>query len=475
MTAALDMLERIVGGSLCRRSLVDMALETVPRYKVGWVHREVARELEEFSRAVTAGESPRLILMMPPRSGKSALAERFSVWHLGHNSHHDTIFASYAKDPASDRTRAARDCLYEQATEDAFPHLELSDDTRGKISWRVTQHAGGGSVQAVGVKGALTSKGADVLIIDDPVKDWEEAHSPLKRERCWDWYQSTAYTRLAPGAGILMILTRWHEDDLAGRVLAETPEENWREVRYPAIAEVDEEHRLAGEALHPERYSLEVLKRFRKVLGVHKWPALYQQRPSTPGGSVWLREWWQYWSDTQRDDARLRPKRFDEIITSWDLTFGSKTAAASFVVGQAWGRVGEDCFLLAEVRGKWSFPESVAAIKALAKQYPRARRHVIEKKANGAAVIEALESSLKGIEAAMPTKSKVMRAHAVSPRIEAGHVFIPHPADVLWVQDFLDECTAFPSGKKDDRVDCASQALRSLRAKKRGFRIGRVR
>ncbi len=474
MTATVDLAERIFASALCRASLLDLAVETIPDYKVGWVHRRVSRELEAFSRAVVAKESPRLILTMPPRHGKSVLAERFSVWHLGHNPTHETVFASYAKGPASDRTRAARDCLYDPATQAAFPHLELSDDTRGKISWRVTQQAGGGSAQAVGVRGSLTSKGAHVLIIDDPVKDWEEALSPLKRERAWDWYQSNAYTRLAPGAGILLIMTRWHEDDLAGRVLAETPDENWRVVNFPAVAEAAEEHRNIGEALHPERYNLEALMRIKHAIGTRKWLALYLQRPSSPGGSVWLSHWWRYWSDSPRDDARIRPKRFDEIITSWDLTFGSKTAAASWVVGQAWGRIGEDCFLLAERRGKWSFPESVAAIKALAKEYPRARRHIIEKKANGAAVIETLETALKGIEPAMPTASKTARAHAVSARIEGGHVFLPHPAEALWVQDFIDECTAFPSGKLNDRVDTASQALRALRAKRRGFRIGRI-
>jgi predicted phage terminase large subunit-like protein len=474
MTTTLDALEAALSQSLCQRRLIDLARETIPRYRAGWVHKTVARELEAFSRAVVAEESPRLILTMPPRHGKSVLAERFSVWHLGHHPDHETIFASYAKDPASDRTRAARECLYDEATQAAFPHLQLSDDTRGKVSWKITRQGGGGSVQAVGVRGSLTSKGAHVLIIDDPVKDWEEALSPLKRERAWDWYQSTAYTRLAPGAGVLLILTRWHEDDLAGRVLALTSDEGWRVVNFPAIAEVDEAHRKAGEALHPARYPLEALERIKHAIGSHKWRALYQQRPSSPGGSVWLREWWRYWSDTPRDDARARPKRFDETITSWDLTFGSKTAAASFVVGQAWGRVGADYFLLTERRGKWNFPETVAQILALARDYPRAKKHLVEKAANGAAVIAHLEGVLKGIEAMRPDGSKVARAHAVSAIAEAGHVFLPHPSEALWISDHIDECSAFPEGAHDDRVDAKSQALRYLKPRRRGIRIGRV-
>ncbi len=475
MTAAADLVERIFASALCRDSLLDLAVETIPSYQVGWVHREVSHELEAFSRAVVARQSPRLILTMPPRHGKSALAERFAVWHLGHNPTHETIFASYAKDPASDRTRAARDCLYDPATQAAFPHLALSDDTRGKVSWRVTQAAGGGSVQAVGVRGSLTSKGAHVLIIDDPVKDWEEALSPLKRERAWDWYQSTAYTRLAPGAGILLILTRWHEDDLAGRVLAETPDEGWRIVNFPAIAEADEKHRSTGDPLHPARYSLADLERIKRALGSHKWRALYQQRPSSPGGSVWLREWWRYWSDTKRDDARPRPSRFDEIITSWDLTFGSQSRSASYTVGQAWGRVGEDCYLLAQRRGRWSFPETVVQIEALARDYPTAKRHLIEAKANGPAVIDTLKDRLKGLEPIQPEGSKIARAHAVSARIEGGKAFLPHPSEASFVLDFIDEASSFPEGANDDQVDTASQALRGLKPRRRGFRVGRVR
>lgn len=460
-----------------RRSLQEFTRATKDGdpYLTGWANTKICKLLEQFSRDVADKKSPRLILTMPPRSGKSLHAsERLPVWHLSKYPHHEIVVTGYAIKPARDRTTAARRTALKEEVQALMPSLTLRRDTHAKSDWRLE---GGGGVMAVGVQGSLTGSGADILIIDDPVKDWLDAYSPHKREAVKDWYQSTAYPRLAPGGGVLLILTRWHEDDLAGWLLAqqdaadakgEDPSRpRWIHHNFEAIASEDEEHRKAGEALHPERYDVPALNEKRANLGETKWRALYMGGPVTPGGSVWRREWFKYWTHDGISESkdilgwRILPKVFDEIVLSWDLTFGSKKKDASYVVGQAWGRVGVDLYLLREVRGRWGFEVSIGKIIAMAKRYPTART-IIENKANGPAIIEVLKKKVKRIKAINPDGSKLARAHAVSVEIEVAHVFLPDVASNPWVSAWLDEVCSFPQGQNDDRVDTASQAIKYL-------------
>ena len=208
--------------------------------------------------------------------------------------------------------------------------------------------------------------GGDILIIDDPFKDRAEADSPTIRRKVWDWYTSTLYTRLAPGGGILLINTRWHMDDLSGRLLeAERRGEGdaWRVVNFPAIATEDEPHRKCGEALHPERYPLEQLEGIRRAVGAREWEALYQQHPTPDGGSIFRAEWLRFWY------PKDLPLRFEKLVLSWDMTFkeGDDT---DYVVGQAWGKSGADFYLLDQVRRRMGFTETLAAFRALADKWP---------------------------------------------------------------------------------------------------------
>lgn len=297
------------------------------------------------------------------------------------------------------------------------------------------------------------------LIIDDPFKDRASADSPTIRQNVWDWYTSTLYTRLAPGGGILVINTRWHMADLSGRLLeaaARGEGDHWRVVNFPAIATEDEPHRRAGEALHPERYPLEQLLAIKKALGTRDWEALYQQRPTPDGGNIFKAEWLRFWL------PKDLPEQFDQLLISWDMTFkdGDDT---DFVVGQVWGRKGADRYLLDQVRRRMGFTDTVAAFRALAAKWPGATRKLVEDKANGPAVIDALKHAVPGIIPVEPDGSKTARAHAVTTFFEAGNVLIPHPEHCPWAREYVAELTQFPGAPHDDQCFAAGTLVATLR------------
>ncbi len=238
-------------------------------------------------------------------------------------------------------------------------------------------------MDAAGAYGPITGKGADVLVIDDPVKNAEEAYSPVQREKLWEWYQSTAFTRLEPNGAIILVMTRWHEDDLAGRLLKLEPG-LWEIVSLPALAEADDLlHRAEGEALWPERFPVEQLLEKKKSVGSYWWSAMYQQRPVPIEGGFFKNDWLQFF------DPKYVPD-FDVIVQSWD-TAQTKSSTSDYVVGQVWGRVGGDFYLLDQVRGRWDFDETVAQIKICRITGRSASAKLVEAQTFGA----ALSSHLK--------------------------------------------------------------------------------
>ena len=439
-----------IAKELRRRSLLRFAHDSKQGYIAGWVHAQIAAELEAFSQAVTDQQSPRLIIEVPPRHGKLFLAsERFPVWHLGHFPDHEIVNAAYSGDLANGFSRAARSLINSEFVKDTFPHLVIAPDQTAVQAWRTTANGG---YKATGVGGGLTGFGAHILIIDDPVKNRQEADSLVRRDLIRGWYASTAYTRLYPGGGVLIIMTRWHEDDLAGWVQTEAANggDQWRVVRFPAIAETDEAHRRIGEALHPDRYDLAKLAQIKAAVGSREWSALYQQRPSPAEGGLIKRNWWKFYRET--------PALFDEVIQSWDATF-KDTQKSDFVVGQVWGRTGAEKYLLDQVRARMDFTATIQAIRTLSAKWPTATAKLIEDKANGPAIITTLKRELQGLIPVNPQGSKEARLSAVAPQIEAGNVYLPDPSTSPWVHDFIEEMAAFPTGAHDDQVDALSQAL----------------
>ncbi len=452
---------------LAHDSFVSFVYATLPGYIMGWVHERICAELDAFLAAVHARQSPRLMLCMPPRHGKSELASRrFPAYVFGRFPDMSIIGTSYSADLSSRLNRDVQRVIEQPEYEAIFPETRLSaKNIRTSISgnylrnsdlFEIVGHKG--SYRSAGVGGGITGMGGDILIIDDPFKDRAEADSPTIRRKVWEWYTSTLYTRLAPGGGILVINTRWHMDDLSGRLLeaARTGEgDQWRVVNFPAIAEEDEPHRRRGEALHPERYPLEQLAAIRTAIGTRDWEALYQQHPTPDGGNIFKAEWLRFWL------PKDLPENFDQMVISWDMTFkdGDDT---DYVVGQVWGRKGADRYLLDQVRARMGFTDTLAAFRALADKWPQATRKLVEDKANGPAVIDSLRHHVSGIIPVEPDGSKTARAHAVTALFEAGNVHIPHPQACTWASDYVAELTQFPGAAHDDQVDATTQALRDM-------------
>jgi predicted phage terminase large subunit-like protein len=410
----------------------------------------------------------RLIIVMPPQEGKSQrVTRRFPTWML--TEHPDTriAIASFEHSTARRWGRAIRDDIRSNT---AKLNLRIRDDLSGQSEWQLAGYEGG--VYAVGIGGALTGRPVDLLVIDDPIKDRKQADSETYRQTVWDWWTDVASTRLAPGAPVVLILTRWHDDDLAGRLLAAEDGEQWRVVRIPAQADHDPEQgetdpldREVGEFLESARgRTLEQWARIRVRSGARTWNALYQGRPSSAEGDMFKRaDWRQY--DTapwiERSDGARVVTGFDDLLISWDMTF-KDTDGTDMVVGQVWGRRGADSFLLDQVRDRMDFVRTLREFRQLAARWPQVVLKVVEDKANGPAVISMLGRVVPGIVPEEPQGSKTARAAAVSPLVEAGNVYLPSPELAPWVGDFVEEAAGFPTAAHDDQVDAMSQALNRL-------------
>ncbi len=359
------------------------------------------------------------------------------------------ILASYEADFAATWGRKARDLLEEYGP--SLFDIKVSGKSSAANRWDIEGYEGG--MVTAGVNGPITGRGADIGIIDDPVKNDQEAMSVTYQERTWEWYKSTFRTRLQRDGAIILIMTRWHENDLAGKLLAAQEEdgEKWDVISLPAMAEEsDALGRPLGQVLCPDLFTKEALESIKTAVGSYWWASLYQQRPSPAEGGIIKRDWWQYY--------RQAPSRFDEVIQSWDCAF-KETKDSSYVVGQVWGRRGADKYLLDQVRDRMGFTATIYAIKSLSTKWPEARAKLIEDKANGPAVIDLLKNEVSGLIPVNPEGGKIVRAQAASPDIEAGNIYLPETSIAPWVHDFVEECAAFPNGATDDQVDAMSQAL----------------
>lgn len=441
------------------RHLLDFAIYNRPHYRPNWHHRRLCEALDLFSKRVIK----RLMVFMPPRHGKSELVSRcLPAYLLGREPDSSIIATSYSSSLASRMNRDVQRIMDTPSYADVFPLSRLSDKNvvagapgtwlRNATIFEVVGRRG--SYRCSGVGGGITGMGADFGLIDDPIKNQEEAYSTNFRDRLWDWYISTFYTRLeSEDSCILLTLTRWHEDDLAGRLLKQMKEDpdadQWHVVAFPAVCESEDNEqdpREIGDALWPGRFPLEILEK-NKANGMYFWNALFQQRPAPIEGSIVQRSWVKHYRHLP-DDCR-------EWIQSWDLTF-KETRKGSFVCGQVWCRKRGEFFLVDQVHERLDFPGTIGAIRGMVEKYPQCRAVLVEDKANGPAVIAALRREVSGIIPVEAKESKEARLHSVTPLLEAGNVYFP---DERWVDDLVEELVAFPNGAYNDQVDALSQAL----------------
>lgn len=471
---------------LARRCLLDFTLYTYPGYEVNWHHRLICEHLDGFATL----NDQRLMIFAQPRSGKSELvSRRLPAFLLGRDPDAAIIATSYSASLASAMNRDVQRIIESDEYERLFPDTRLwsknvrSDATgswlRNSDMFEVVGRRG--YYLSAGVGGGITGRGGRYILLDDPVKNRKEANSPTYRAAVWEWYTSTLYTRLAPGGNILLIVTRWHEDDLAGRLLAaakaDPRADQWTVVSLPAVAEEPVppyDPRRPGEVLWPERWDADEMGRKRAVVGERDWTSLYQQRPAPDEGEIFKRHHWRYWQPRGANlppvtvtmaDGSVReiapvtlPVSFDEMLQSWDLAF-KDTAASDYVAGLVVGRVGANKYLLDYANERLDIVASMAAIEDWTAKWPQAIAKLIEDKANGPAVIQMLRNRVAGLIAVNPQGGKVSRAYAAQPEVESGNVYLPHPNIAGWTQGFIANAAAFPNAAHDDDVDAFTQAV----------------
>lgn len=448
------------------QKILPFTLWTMPDYETNWHHENISKHLDDFA----SGRIKRLMIFMPPRHGKSELvSRRLPAFLFGQNPNLKIVAASYSDGLAGAMNRDVQRIMDSPEYAFLFPKSRLGQTTRNVTdpvrNSSVFEIPGArGIYKSVGIGSGLTGHGADVLIIDDPVKDQQEADSITYRERAWNWYTSTAYTRLEKDGRVLLTMTRWHEDDLAGRLLQQQKvdpnADKWVVVNYPAIREdllEGSDPREIGQPLWPEKYSLQKLEMMKHSVGSRVWNALYQQRPAPEGGGLIKREWLKFWRQLPDDVSR-----WGDWAQSWDLTFKASDTS-DYVVGQVWVRRGANKYLVDQVRERLSFTESIQAFRTLSAKYPQCFVKLVEDKANGPAVISSLQKDIAGIIPVQVSDTKIGRLNAVAPDFEAGNVYLPDPSIAPWVHDYISELTSFPQAANDDQVDATSQALNRFR------------
>lgn len=417
---------------------------------------------------VAEGRCERLMISLAPQEGKSQrTSRRFPLWMLTRNPNLRIAIVSYVHGVARRWGRAIRDDIGMHADRLG---LRVNPTSAAAHEWEIEGHQGG--VYCVGITGSLTSKPVDLLIIDDPYKNGEQADSTAWAEVVQDFWTEVAIPRLGPGVAVVIIQTRWRHDDLTGWLQTRDDGVQWRVINIPAQAdhdpgkgETDPLGREPGEYMQStRRRTVEQWEQRKREMGARAWTALCQGKPSPATGNIFQRAWWRYYEQPQwieRGDGSCWALSFDEIVASWDMAFKG-TEGTDYVCGQVWGRRGAEAYLLDQVHDRLSFVDTCAKVRALAAKWPQAAAKLVEDKANGPAVVNALAQKVSGLIPVEPDGSKAARAAAVSPFVEAGNVVLPAVEIAPWVDGLVEEAQGFPRATHDDRVDAMTQALNRL-------------
>ena len=440
---------------LCRESFFDFIKSVKPDYFFNWHHLQLIDALQRLVER----NFQRLVVMMPPRHGKSELVSRlFPAWCFARHPDEQVILSSYSLELASAMNRDCQRIVGSDIYKTLFPYAKLrerNDEAAVKNNHRFDIVGARGYFISAGVGGGITGAGATVGIIDDPVKNASEADSQTYRDSVWEWYTTTFKTRFEPGAVEVICQTRWHEDDLTGRVLGRLANGAKTEIiSLPALCEQDEPNRQIGDALWPDKYDRQALLQKQMEVGTRAWNALYQQRPAPDEGAIIKRGWFGYY-----DPKTFKPTRINFYIDTayTDKEKNDPTAAIAYCK-----HIGK--YYVLDCQRKWlEFDEQVRFVKEFCSKngYTPGSIVRVEPKATGKSLVQVLKNATKlNIKEGEPPKeSKVSRAHSVSPVIEGGRILLPD--GMAWVSDFLAECAAFPNGAHDDRVDCLTGMILS--------------
>jgi len=464
--------------TLARRHLLPFVKMFVPRYKAGWVHKDICERLEKFYEDVKNELSPRLMLFMPPRHGKSELVTvNFPAWGFGHDPALEIISTSYSLGLSSVFSRKVRDRIkLDPKYRTLFPDTVLSKSQENIEHWGTSR---GGSYISAGIGGPISGKGAHIAIIDDPVKNREEADSELIQERNWAWYRSTFRSRLAPGAGILIVQTRWSYEDISGKLISQMEKaegedhESWEIVEYPALAEYDEYInletkeilrnprevtdsmrllRLRHEALHPERYNEKALRILRNTMGTREWSALYQQTPLPDSGDFFKREWFK---PLTKDKATLDAMR---NIMACDLALGTQKHNHNSAFAICAIDYNGTIFIREIIFGKWTTHEIVELILDKQVQYDLSLVG-IERGTTKLAIDDQMRLRMRerGLsptfdEELAPVTDKRVRARPIQGLMQAGMVYWPEN-NPWWETPAQSQLLKFDAANEDDIVD----------------------
>lgn len=418
-----------------------------------WRRAKHLDAINELLVDLYTGKKQRVIVALPMRHGKSEFITFFhTLWRLAKNPAARIGLFGYSHDFIRRRAGAPlRDYVRDYGAEFG---VHLDPTSTSAQSWKTTE---GGYVHTAGRGGSAAGMSFDLITIDDPYKNYEEAASEVIREATWNWWTTAIWSRKQPQTRYLLVQTLWHMDDLACRLIRESEAgtgPKWDVLKLPAIAEKNDAFgREEGEPLWPEGIPLEDLLVTKQGTPAFQWSALYQQNPIPAEGNMFPMGWWQYWE--------VLPDKFDVMIQSWDFSF-KDAKKADFVVGQVWGRKGASFYLVDQIRARMSAKDSIQAIRAFTGKYPQARAKLFEDKANGPALKALLQHEVGGIIPINPKGSKEARAAAVTPFVQAGNVYLPAPKVAPWVNDLVVEAGQFPNGSNDDQIDSLTQALNYL-------------
>jgi len=448
-----------------------------PNYRFAKHHALISKYLMKIEN----GSVKRLIINIPPRHGKThMISEIFVPWYLGRNPDHKIIYATYNRDLALTIGRKVKNHMIDPTYRKIFKGCDISMDAKAAHMVGTVQ---GGEYYAVGINSGTTGRGANVFIIDDPIKDRKEADSDIKKRDLIDWFKAVAYTRLQPQNAIIVVQTRWTYDDLTGYCTEELSHEGWESLVMPAVCDDPDDllNRDIGEALWPTDYPIERLKMTKETVGTREWNALYQQRPLPAEGGLIQLNWFKYYeyskivpalsylrmasasekSDGNGDSFKL-PFDIKKIVISWDTAF-KESQLADPSAATVWGISKDNKFYLLDIVNKqMKYPKLKKTTVDLWEKYMKFNIGqipvIIEDKASGQSLIQDLMHSTKiPVIKSRPDANKQVRMSSVSPLIEAGRVYLPDKSK--WLVEYETQMARFPLWKYDDLVDSTSQFL----------------